>query len=223
MRKIAFYILIGLVLIFLIFRIGNWTGYLQNFRVYSTENEPTLHEQDWIFGTNLIEPRRLNFISYKVKEEKTDPYLKTHRLIGLPDDTLEIRNGVVFINGKNIDKQLNLKQTYIASYEQINILKNKIKNLKVDRNKIVGLDSLIVNLSDKEVKKTFKPEMPIFDKPDKTIEEIYQKPWSQDQFGPLIIPENKYFAIGDNRDVSYDSRYLGMIDKSDITAVLFVE
>ncbi|PRX47314.1 S26 family signal peptidase [Salegentibacter salegens] len=65
--------------------------------------------------------------------------------------------------------------------------------------------------------------MPIFDEPEKIIREIHNHPWSQDQFGPLIIPENKFFALGDNRDVSYDSRYLGLIDKSDITAVLFVE
>ena len=48
-----------------------------------------------------------------------------------------------------------------------------------------------------------------------------QQEWSDDIFnyirnGELIVPPTKYFAMGDNRDHSWDSRYWGFVDREAI-------
>lgn len=44
----------------------------------------------------------------------------------------------------------------------------------------------------------------------------------RDSFGPIIIPENKYFMMGDNRENSMDSRFWGFLDKNKIKGKAFI-
>lgn len=37
-----------------------------------------------------------------------------------------------------------------------------------------------------------------------------------DNYGPVVVPKDSFFVLGDNRDKSYDSRYWGFVDKAKI-------
>lgn len=40
--------------------------------------------------------------------------------------------------------------------------------------------------------------------------------WAPSTFGPMVIPRGEYFVLGDNRDDSADSRYIGLVPRRNI-------
>ena len=56
------------------------------------------------------------------------------------------------------------------------------------------------------------------------LEENYTKgeTWSLTEDN-LVVPEGRYYVLGDNREHSSDSRYFGTIEKSDMVGKLFIK
>jgi signal peptidase I len=209
-------ILIVLVSIFSIFQIGKWTGLLKSYTVTTSSSEPTLKVGNHFITTNLIKPERLDFITFKhhfQNEFMNGEYELVFRLCGIERDTVEIKSGILFVNGINIDKKLKLKYPFLFQRKDIEKISNKIDLYEYHLN-FISNDSVIAQLTEDEALKLGRKysERIIESKIEPEIEKVYNENWNIDNFGPIVIPKDYLFVLGDNRSGSLDSRYLGLIN-----------
>lgn len=87
--------------------------------VKGTSMEPTLHDRD--IGLSYIITKKLFGLSHgsivTVYVEADDQYI-VKRVIGLPNDTVESIDGVVYVNDKAIEEKY-LNDSFIAEYEDL--------------------------------------------------------------------------------------------------------
>jgi len=195
--------------------IRNYT--FQNFKIPSSSMEKTLLIGDYLVANKVKyffnDPKREDIVTFRypadpIEPEPRDNFVKimppiywnktvntdiqqftllhltyyakkniVKRVIGMPGETVEIRNKIVYINGK----------PFVRGYECYGEPYN-----------------------DQIVERTMPKDYPMIQWGDKWM-------GNRDWFGPVTVPAGKYFVMGDNRDVSGDSRYWGFLDRSDIT------
>ena len=104
--------------------------------------------------------KRGDVIVFKYPEEPNRDFIK--RVIGLPGETLELRDKKVSVNGQPLD------EPYVHFLEP------------------PGTSSEFREITSYDVR---------------------------ERYGPVTVPPNQYFVMGDNRDNSQDSRYWGFLPR----------
>lgn len=118
-------------------------------------------------------PIRGDVVVFNPPHEPEKHYVK--RLVGLPGDTLEMRDKRLLVNGTR------LSEPYVSHQDR--------------RGDAVhpGMAWQTRHLVETRRRGRYRP--------------------SRDNWGPLVVPEERYFVLGDNRDNSEDSRYWGFVHR----------
>ncbi|MEP2989940.1 MAG: signal peptidase I [Parasphingorhabdus sp.] len=133
-------------------------------------------------------PERGDIVILTPKDQSSD-YIK--RVIGLPGDTLELRGGQVFLNGVGVPQEV---QPDLQIPIDLNSPCNGqdfpgSKDVDADGNQVCSLPIIRETL----------PNGVSYDI-------IDLGPQYTDNIDPVVIPENHVYLLGDNRDLSADSR-----------------
>jgi len=167
---------------------------VEAFTIPSGSMENTLQVGDFLFVNKFLygaevpiihthlpevrEPERGDILVFDSIEEDMKI---VKRLIGIPGDTLAMRGGVMYRNGKRL-----------------------IEPYAVNSNPLAGADMVSRERMRAWQVKHFAGPVPVHYAPD------------LHDWGPVVVPPDSLFVMGDNRDDSYDSRYWGFLPRANV-------
>jgi signal peptidase I len=138
-------------------------------------------------------PERGDIAVIKAPRDHED-YIK--RVIGLPGDTIELRDGALWLNGKPVKRVPEAPADIIVS-ENTDCVAPQTLQYRVTR-----ADGTTICRYPR-----FRETMPN----GHSYDTIDLGVTPQDSFGPEIVPEGHIFLMGDNRDNSEDSRFPAIV------------
>lgn len=199
-------------------------GVIAFYNIPTSGSEPNIKQGAYVIGSNIINPNRLDFCYYKRKDSLFGDMIVMQRLVGLPGDVIESKNGVLFVNGNNIDEKLNLKRLYKSKKVDVEKLDAEfVFNAPI--RKYMDKDSVSFYVNDIDLK-NIPAVYTIYENTSTEYfsKDLYLKRGNSnfDNFGPIKIPKKKHFFVGDNRDNSLDSRSFGFIDELNIKGKVIV-
>lgn len=212
-------IIVGGLLIAL-FIIGRFTNAIQFYTVPTISNYPSIKPGTHFFASNLRKPKRFDFICYRADNPYMEKQIYIHRLCGLPGDTVEMKKGRLYVNNRYADSAFTLAHQYALlpeDFEKIDSTEHYDLSLATADEK----GRTIIYVADRLIKeRAIKAEQQILEPSavNEDIKTLYGQAWNRDNFGPIIVPLNQYFVLGDNRHCAQDSRYSGFIDHKDYVA-----
>ena len=224
MRKI-FFALFGifgvLLATFIVFRMA---GLIQYFVCPSRANEPNISAGAHLFATNMKQPALYDFICFAaINAEKTKGELLIYRLCAKGGDTVQIKDGVLTVNGIKTDKKIQLYGQFVLTrgdYAKLKTIDKEIYDNAINEPN----DSFVyIFASDEFIRSNALAAVPLVysrDYVDPLIEKQWGQNWNADQFGPVVVPTGSFFVLGDNRHNAIDSRYRGFIPLKDYRYVV---
>lgn len=193
------------------------------FNIPSESMNPTLETGDFIlvnkyaYGVRLPlintkfldtgEPQRGDVAVFRYPKEPRISYIK--RIIGIPGDHIVFRAGVVYINGERQPYRIGQTGSIQAKY---------LESMGTEKNVTLSVQKWVVNIGEHRFITQYVDVQQKAIPAQQFVNQLQQKiPLSLQQEWEVVVPEGQYFAMGDNRDQSADSRYWGFVPEENLT------